>query len=437
MAVIYGRRRIGKTTLINRFIDEAGCRTVSFAAVERTEKELLEMMSETVLEALSPELKGIIGFDSFDKLFDYLTTQAAKEKIIFFIDEYPYLARECRYMNSLIQKYVDYKWKNTEMYLILCGSMVSFMREEVLSESAPLHGRSTLEMRIRPFDYLETAGFCPEYSCEEKAILYGVTGGVAKYLEQFDPNLPLNENIIRQYFTSTGYFSEEQIKTVITGERSNPTIYSSTISAIAGGCTTYNEIATAVGISDITYCLKMLTKAEIIEKRTSKKSYYVIKDGTVRFWFRFAGRAQSLVNAGRGRDYFEREVKGRLHEYMGSIFEDICSQYILRKMGTGNIPFVTNLAEYQVGVKETGGVTQIEIDLLGRNGKDIALIGECKFRSHPFGREEYDILLNKVRLLKAEKATLVIFSLSGFDEYVSGQTNVIKVDISEMYATGT
>ena len=107
MTVLYGQRRVGKTKLVNKFIQEHDCKSISFTSVEREESELLSMMTESVLTALAPDMLGDISFNSFEKLFDFIGRQAEKERIIFFIDEYPYLAKQCPYIQSVLQKTID------------------------------------------------------------------------------------------------------------------------------------------------------------------------------------------------------------------------------------------------------------------------------------------------------------------------------------------
>lgn len=437
MAVIYGRRRIGKTTLVNEFISERGCRAVSFIALERTEQELLEMMGETVLAELAPSLLGSVRFDSFEKLFSFIAEAAGDERIIFFIDEYPYLAEQCKYMNSLLQKYVDHDWKATKLFFILCGSMVSFMRDEVLGESAPLHGRSDIELKLRPFDYRETGEFLPGYSDEDKAVVYGLTSGVAKYIDQFDPKKTLDENIKKEFFSSTGYFTEEQIRTVITGDKLNPAAYNAIISAIASGHTKYNEIASAAGLDDISYYLKTLVSSELVEKRMSKRPYYCLNDGLIHFWFQYVNRASSLINAGKGDIYYENEVKPRLHEYMGKVFEEMARQYIFSHIGTEKMPvMLTEVTDYQCSVKDgSGELIQVELDLLGSNGKQYVMAGECKFRNKPFDEEDLDHFLKKLEYVPVVDPVIILFSLSGFSESVKkNRRDMILVDIEEMYA---
>ena len=432
MTVLYGRRRVGKTKLVNKFIQEHDCKSISFTAVEREESELLSMMTESVLMALAPDMIGDISFNSFEKMFDYVGRQAEKERIIFFIDEYPYLAKQCPYIQSVLQKIIDTKWNTGNLFFILCGSLVSFMKEEVLAESAPLHGRSNLELKLRPFNYLETAEFLEGFSNEDKAICYGLTNGVAKYIEQFDPGLSLEENIIDQFYSVGGYFSEEQIKTVVSSEKQSPALYNSIISAVATGHTKNGEIATYIGSDDVTYPLKVLVGAEILEKRISKKPYYVLNDSMLEFWFRFVNRATSLINAGRGDAYYHSNVKDRMHDFMGKVFEKMAKEYLLMNAGLGELPVLTEITDYQASVlDENKKYKQIEIDLLGKNDKNIMLVGECKFKITPFDKAELENFLDKIKYIPVSNPHICIFSLSGFTKYVkenAGTCTLIGID---------
>ncbi len=435
MTVLYGRRRIGKTKLINKFIHDHDCRSISFTAVERGETELLSMMTESVLNALSPELVGTISFNSFENLFEYIGSKAEKERLIFFIDEYPYLAKQCPYIQSVLQKVIDTKWKNGNLFFIICGSLVSFMKDEVLAESAPLHGRSDLELKLRPFNYLETAEFLNNYTNEEKAICYGLTNGVAKYIEQFDTCNSLEDNIIEQFYSIGGYFSEEQIKTVITNEKQNPALYNSIISAVATGHTKNSEIASYVGVDDVTYPLKVLVKAELLEKRVAKKPYYILNDSMIEFWFRYVNRATSLINADNGASYYYSSVKDHLHDFMGKIFEKMAKEYLMSHAGQDNLPILTDISDYQETVlDENKKQKQIEIDLLGKNGNKILLVGECKFKNSPFDKAEYDKLMDKIKYIPANNPLICIFSLGGFSDYVSENAIGCKlITLDDMY----
>lgn len=435
MIVLYGRRRIGKTELLNEFMRRQKCKCVSFTAVEQSEKELLSIMTDTVLDALAPDMIGIVEFPNFEKLFEFIGNKAKDERIIFFIDEYPYLAKQCPYIHSVLQKVVDSVWKNTKLYFVLCGSLVAFMKDEVLAESAPLHGRASLEFKLQPFNYMDTAEFIPGYTCEEKAIVYGLTNGVAKYIEQFDDRKPLVQNIIEEFFSFGGYFTEEQVKTVITNEKQNPALYNSIVSAIATGHTRNSEIASCVGMDDITYPLKVLQKAEIIEKRVAKSTYYVLNDSMLVFWFKFVNRAVSLINVGKGEKYYTDSVDKQLHCFMGDVFEKMCKEYLFMKAGEEMYPIVTEIDNYQKTVlDDEGKQKQIEIDVLGKNGKDIQIIGECKFHNEKIDKAIFEEFLEKVRYIKAKNPLVCMFSLSGYTDYVKANAgDVLLLTIDDLY----
>ena len=435
MTVLYGRRRIGKTMLINKFISEHDCRHISFTAVERGESELLSMMTESVLSALAPDMLGNISFNSFENLFDYVGKQAEKDRIIFFIDEYPYLAKQCPYIQSVLQKTIDTNWKKGDLFFIICGSLVSFMKDEVIAESAPLHGRSSLELKLRPFNYLETAEFLEGYTNEEKAICYGLTNGVAKYIEQFDTKLSLEENMIDQFYSMGGYFSEEQIKTIVSSDRQNPAIYNSIISAVATGKTKNVEIAAYVGADDVTYPLKVLVNSEILERRVSKKPYYILNDSMLEFWFKYVNRAISLINAGNGPAYYYANVKEHLHEFMGKVFEKMAKEYLMIHGGDDKFPLCTEITDYQDTVlDESKQKKHIEIDLLGKNGREIVLVGECKFKNAAFDKAEFKKLMDKVKYLPVRNPLICIFSLGGFSDYVRKNAGGCRlIDTDEMY----
>ena len=435
MTVLYGRRRIGKTKLINKFIHDHDCKSISFTAVERGETELLSMMTESVLNVLSPELVGNISFNNFENLLDYIGQYAEKERIIFFIDEYPYLAKQCPYIQSILQKQIDTKWKNGNLFFIICGSLVSFMKDEVLAETAPLHGRSDLELKLRPFNYIETAEFLDGYTNEDKAICYGLTNGVAKYIEQFDVSESLEQNIIEQFYSVGGYFSEEQIKTVIGNDKKNPALYNSIISAVATGHTKNSEIASYVGVDEVTYPLKVLVNAELLERRVAKKPYYILNDSMLEFWFRYVNRATSLINADNGESYYFSSVKEHLHDFMGKVFEKMAKEYLLSRAGLDGFPVLTDITDYQDTVlDEDRKQKQIEIDLLGRNGKQILLVGECKFKNEQFDKTEYEKLMDKIKYIPASNPLVCVFSLGGFSEYVKENAKGCKlITLDDMY----
>ena len=173
VAVIYGRRRVGKTTLINEFCKDK--KTVFFAAQENSIEQNLLELSNSIAQVDKQGSVANVMYRSFADALLRLEELAKEERLVFVIDEYPYLAQADKGISSLLQNFLDHQFKSTKLFLILCGSSMSFMENQVLGYQSPLYGRRTAQFKILPFDYFDTGKWFPEYSYEEKAIMYGVT----------------------------------------------------------------------------------------------------------------------------------------------------------------------------------------------------------------------------------------------------------------------
>jgi AAA+ ATPase superfamily predicted ATPase len=170
-AVIYGRRRVGKTTLIREFIKNK--EALFFAASESTAPDNLLSLSRCIGGSNSAPV-----FQDFESALSTIFNLAKNERFIFIIDEFPYLAEAYRGVSSLLQILIDHNKDNTKLMFILCGSSMSFMENQVLGYQSPLYGRRTAQFKILPFTFFESLPFFEEYGDEDKAVLYGMTGGV-------------------------------------------------------------------------------------------------------------------------------------------------------------------------------------------------------------------------------------------------------------------
>ncbi|BCS82384.1 hypothetical protein CaldiYA01_23440 [Caldicellulosiruptor diazotrophicus] len=215
-----------------------------------------------------------------------MAQQARNKRLIVVIDEFPYIVNSNKSILSLLQNLIDHHLKNTKLFLIICGSSVSFIEKEVLSYKSPLYGRRTAQLIVEPFSFFESREFFPNYSFEDQVIAYGVLGGIPQYLSIFDSTKDIYENIKTKILDKSSYLYEEP-KLLLRQEVREPALYNSIIEAIATGSSKLSEISAKVG-TDIDKCAKyisVLIDLKILEKVTplfleakSRKSIYRIKD---------------------------------------------------------------------------------------------------------------------------------------------------------------
>ena len=322
MMIIYGRRRIGKTTLITRFSEDKD--PLFYTGIEDKEEENRAGLGRASAQYFIPGT-GDVSFPSYSDLLRFITMQikldTSGKRHLIILDEYPYIAKASPEFASVLQREIDREWERLNVMLILCGSSITFMEDEVLSRKSPLFGRRTGQIDLKPFDYFTSSLFTPAYSAEEKAILFGITGGIPKYLSLFRPELSLNENIIRLFFSSFGFFYEEP-KNLLREEFRDIPLYQSILFAIANGNSQFSEICSKTGLESpvVTPALKKLIAVRLVRKeipvlgKNNKRLHrYVLSDGMFQFWFRFVQSGVSSIERGFGKEYAERAVFPHMH----------------------------------------------------------------------------------------------------------------------------
>ena len=424
MTVIYGRRRIGKSKLITEFIKDK--RASYYVASKTSLEDNVRKWGQQFIEDVLPDFSGV-EFTDLESFFKFVGNSCRDERLILAVDEIPYIAETDTSFLSRFQAAIDTILAAGNVYLIISGSAISFMEKEILSEKSPIFGRRTNQVFLKPFDYLDSAKFVPGYSLEEKAIVYGVTGGVAKYLTLFDDTLTLDQNLINLFFNTSGYLYEEPYNLLMQEFRTVNT-YNTVIEACSNGANKVSELAdkTHESTATLSYVLKNLMTIGVLSKtfaitdeKNKKKVCYEITDGMYRFWYRFIPLARAAIEMDRGEVYYSKYVKGRLHEFMGEIFEYMCRYYTLSKGLEGRLNcLVTNTGKWW-GPGHDRKPTDIDVVGLD-NISNQAIIGECKFKNEPIDRAVYDSLMDRKGLIdrRYTEVQYVFFSLSGYSQWV-------------------
>lgn len=414
--VIYGRRRVGKTALINQFID--GKKAIYFMGVESNAKQNLENFSKSIVE-YHTGIEAETSFFSFQAALEYVFKLSEKERLVLAIDEYPYVARSSKSLASTLQLLIDKYKDSSKLMLILCGSSMSYMEDHVLAYKAPLYGRRTAQMKIVPFNFEETCHYFQNFSDEEKAFVYGIVGGTPQYLLQMNDELSVEDNIKNTYLNPTSALFEEP-ENLLKQEVREPALYNAIITAIATGASRMSEISSKVG-EETNICsayVKNLVSLGIIQKetpygeKTSRKSVYSIEDNMFRFWYRFVPENNSIIARGAA-DLAYKRIEPFLSDYMGKVFEEICKQYLWKQLLTGKCPIEFSSLGRWWG-NDPKEKRQAEIDILAEQDKNTALFGECKWTNEKVDLGVLETLLKRSELFFYKKVHFYLFAKSGF-----------------------
>jgi len=414
-AVIYGRRRVGKTALINEFTKDKD--TIFFTGIETTAKENLDNFSGCIME-YNTGIAADSTFSSFRSAFEYVFELAKSKRIVLVIDEYPYIARASKSLASTLQLLIDKNKDHSKLFLILCGSSMSYMEDHVLSYKAPLYGRRTAQLKIDPFDFFESCRRFKKLSDVDKALAYGIVGGTPQYLIQLDDNLSIEDNIKNTHLNPSSFIFEEP-GNLLKQEVREPATYNAIITAIATGSSKINEISNKVGANTsicATY-IRNLIMLDIIKKespygeKTTRKTIYTIKDNMFRFWYRFVPKNASIIAHGAAELAYKR-IEPELSSYMGGVFEEICKQYLWKLLIDGKCPVnFSDIGRWWGTDSKTK--SQEEIDIVGTAG-DSALFGECKWTNEKIGTGILETLVERSNLFTYKKKHFYLFAKNGF-----------------------
>ena len=367
-------------------------------------------------------MESVPEFQSYDAALDELTALTKEHRIVFVIDEYPYLAKAKPAISAMLQHIIDHKWADSKMYLILCGSSMSFMENQVLGTESPLYGRRTGQFKIEPLDYKETAVFHPNLPAEENALIYGITGGVPHYINKLDVRDSVDEALLDNFFDRSSYLYEEP-GNLLKQELREPAIYNAIIKAIAEGASRMNDIKMKIGEDNsvVAKYLKTLIDLGIVKKETpiaekpGKKTIYMLSDHFFRFWYRFVPVNMSAIDSGKILKTYPHAVKQYLPDYMGLIFEKMCQDYLLYYSDS----LAIELSEIgQWWGTDPKKKKQIQIDIVGTPavGKEY-IIGSCKYRNEKIGMDELELIRDYASVFgKGSTYHYYIFSKGGFTD---------------------
>ncbi|MBI2548533.1 ATP-binding protein [Candidatus Woesearchaeota archaeon] len=373
LIVMYGRRRVGKTALIQEFLKKH--KGIYLLGRQETELENLRRFSAEISNFFSDETLNTNPLRNWDSLFTYLSQKLKEKRFAVAIDEFPYVVSANEAVPSILQDYWDNKLSKLSAFIILCGSSISMM-ERVVGYKSPIYGRRTEQMLIEPLKFKDATAFIPgSLSMNNKIAYYAIVGGTPAYLLEFDYNRSLEQNLLENYLQKTKFLYHDALF-VLREELNEPRNYFAILRAISRGKNTSNEIVNETSLDrglvgkylsvliDLHFIERLLP---ITEKKTSRKGIYKIKDNFFKFWFRFVHANEDYIEQNRQELLLKEKILPNLNSYVGDIFEDIA------------LAFITEKKEYNDFLFGRWWHKGTEIDVVGKSPNELIFI-EVKWK---------------------------------------------------------
>ena len=433
--LIYGRRRVGKSELIKQVLRETDNTSVYYECKETTELNNTESLASVISEVFGyPRL----SFSGIEEILEYLFKASIDKKIILVIDEYPYLRKTVKGLDSIIQSLIDKYRDSARLKLVICGSYVDVMKSLVLSES-PLYGRIDLTIDLKPMDYLESALFYPAFSSEDKVRIYSVFGGIPYYNKLIDDSKSVRENII-ELIASPGSRLENEVSMYLKSEISKIGNANEVFETLAKGFSRFSDILSQSHVSSSPTLVDVLDKlmkmdlvkktAPINDENNRKKAGYYISDPLSLFYFRYCFRYSSQLSIMDPDVFYERYIEKDFESwYVPNAFEEICRQFLINQNRLGTLPEpFEKIGKYWYDdpINKTNG----EFDLVTQDPNGYVFY-EVKFRKEPVDRKTIDEEIEQVKRTGLNCYQYWFFSRSGFE--VSNASDLVLVDIDDIY----
>ena len=426
-AIIYGRRRVGKTALVRKVLEKS--RGIYYQAVKLPAPLLYRELARVIGEAIKDDALSSGQINDPVLIFRLFASKAAGWTLV--LDEFGYMIEVDPSLPSILQRFIDEN--RGKVGLFLTGSTYSII-QSLLAERSPLWGRVDFSIEVKPLEFLYTKEYWKHLDFQYRAGLYAALGGIPYNWERVVFGKDLFSTLYLSFFTPESPLYQEVFH-MLREELREPKNYVAILQAIAGGRRRFNEIAdlSSIPSSSVMKYLEVLKEMRLVEqeipvgvKEVRKRGLWRIGDPMVNFWFRFVFPHRHLIELGAGKGALP-VLKVGWDIYMGEIYEIIALQMAGRLIADGKLPPVERIGRWW-GKNIKG--QNMELDIVGIRKKRVNIAGEVKWGY--FTRQDWKALLERVSLLPLEKEKdlkFVIFSGKGFKFRVPEGVVAIKGEI--------
>lgn len=427
--LLYGRRRVGKTELINEVSEHYRKKVIHFECRRTIAKENLRLLSQVINEAF--ELPETNLFSTFDELIHYVFRKSVEEEFLFVIDEFSFLLMELDDIDSTIAVYIDQYKRKSKMKLLISGSYV-YLMSKMIEYNAHLYGRFTRIIHLKPMNYYDSALFYSSYSNEDKILIYSVFGGVPFFNSLIDTKKSAIQNVI-DLVVKKDAILEAEIQGVLLNETNKINDSNAIITLIGDGYTKYKDLLSVFtdGSSRFDYAMKRLLDMDIIEKivpintpNNKKNTYYRIKDPLMNFYYQFIFPNLQQRNVLSANLFFEEYIKDRFYEhYLPTQFENITKEFLIRQNNLGKIsPTILDIGTYFYHDSINKVNRQFDVVTKDKNGY---ISYECKYKNNKINQKVIETELEQTNLNEIGFYKLGFVSKEGFASNIDSNKYVL------------
>ncbi|MDD2481818.1 MAG: ATP-binding protein [Lutispora sp.] len=422
LVILYGRRRIGKTTLIAEFMKNK--QGLYFLASEESEAQNRTAFKDMAADYIGSELLKNASIDKWDFIFKALLDYKTVDKKLIVMDEFQYLGKSNLAFPSIFQRIWDTMLKDANVMIILCGSLVSMMESQTLNYNSPLYGRRTGQIKLKQIPFRHYHEFFPGKSRKELIEYYSITGGVPKYIELFYDSNDVYSGIRKNVLNKASFLYEEP-SYLLQHEVAEIGSYFSIIKTIAAGNHKLSKIAGSLELKQtgLTKYLKTLINLDILEREVpitedtpekSKRGLYNIKDNFINFWFKFIYPNLSYIERGNEELVYNKIKNNLIDNHISYVYEEVCMEEMWQMSGDGKWSFHLD----KVG-RWWNNNTEIDIVALDTTDNNI-IFGECKYWGNKVDTDVFYSLEEKSKEVDWKRNDrhewYVLFSINGFTD---------------------
>ena len=401
LLILYGRRRIGKTSLIEQWtqnrLEERDY--LYWMATQTSTINQLRDFSQTILRFIEPDapISPSFSYESWETALARAAQLSSERRFVLILDEITYVMQANPELPSLLQRVWDHVLKGTNLFLILTGSLAGIIQRSALDYQSPLYGRATARLKLQPLSFGTLQALLPAMTTEQRVEVYAITGGIPAYLELFDDTHDVIHNLREHFITPTNVMLNDAVF-LLREQVDEPRNYIALLEAIANGAHKIADIAKLAGLerSNANKYLTVLRELGYIERivpvtvqrpERSRRGRYVFTDAYLRFYFRFLRPYLGDIERGR----LNRAINlldDHLTDFIGThTYEELCREWLNEKADRGELPYVLD----RVGSHWS---KEAQIDVVGINWRTKqVLFGECKWGRQPVDRKVIDKLV--------------------------------------------